>query len=114
MDNVRPFPLGSVPHTAQELTGHSVRFFQPIELVPCSQPPPDTELVPTHQACAHTEQHWRQACRPTSYPAEQAHASDGLQRPLRSRFQPRLMPGIRLQVFIKAVRTSLGVERQEP
>jgi len=24
------------------------------------------------------------------------HAGDGLQRPLRSRFQPRLMPGVRL------------------
>ena len=30
-------------------------------------------------------------------PAQQRHAGDGVQRPLRSRFPPRLMPGVRLK-----------------
>ena|SRR5262249_58400358 len=51
--------------------------------------------VSTHPG--HTEDGLGQAPGTTSDPAEPRHAGDGLQRSLvpRSRFQPRLMPGVR-------------------
>jgi hypothetical protein len=69
-------------------------------------PPPDTRAgSETHEwaraGTLHAPSH-------EASPAEPRHAGDGIQRPLRSRFQPRLMPGAQHYTFLESIDPPMG------